>query len=125
MTQPLFFEFNKLLECYDNLNWQHDSICVVKKFSHHLIDKDGNPVNFNFGYWHKLTQDLPALYQVAWAAFIMRRRFLDQASYQIGRSPYLFETDAPLVDIDTEQDFEIAQLTYRHFMNSLKTKTVD
>ena len=115
VTQPLFLEFKKLLECYENLDKHYDSICVVKWFSHHLIDKDGNPVNFNFGYWHKLTQDLPALYQVAWAAFIMRRNFLDQAHYQIGRSPYLFKTDAPLVDIDTEQDFEIAQLMYQLF----------
>ncbi len=118
VTQPLFNEFSKLLETYHNLDKKYDSICVVKKFRHHLLDDKGNPVNFNFGYWHKISQDLPKLYEVAWAAFIMRREMLEQAWYQIGRNPYLFETQKPLIDIDEISDFEIASILYNHYIDT-------
>lgn len=66
----------------------HDSLAVVKRISHHILDKNGNPVNFNFGYWHKVSQDLPTLYEVTWSAFIMKREMLNEAYYQIGSPPY-------------------------------------
>ena len=95
-----------------------DSLAVVKKFRHHLLDENGNPINFNFGYWHKISQDLPKYYEVTWAAFIMSRSMLNQTYYPIGRRPYLYETKAPLVDIDNESDFEVASILY----NPLQTK---
>ena len=116
VTQPLFDDFKGLLDVYNNLDEKHDSICVVKKQRHHLLDEKGNPVNFNFGYWHKISQDLPKLYEVAWAAFIMKREMLEQAWYQIGRNPYLYETKLPLVDIDEIQDFEVAGILYKHYL---------
>jgi N-acylneuraminate cytidylyltransferase len=116
VTQPLFNEFRELIRVYDDLDEKYDSICVVKRQRHHLLDAKGNPINFNFGYWHKISQDLPQLYEVAWAAFIMKREMLEQAWYQIGRNPYLFETQKPLIDIDQLEDFEIASLVYKHYM---------
>lgn len=116
VTQPLFDDFEELLNIYKNLDSKYDSICVVKRQRHHLLDEKGNPVNFNFGYWHKISQDLPQLYEVAWAAFIMKREMLEQAWYQIGRNPYLYETSKPLIDIDEEDDFELAALAYKHYM---------
>lgn len=116
VTQPLFDDFSGLLKVYDNLDEKYDSICVVKKQRHHILDEKGNPVNFNFGYWHKISQDLPKLFEVAWAAFIMKRSMLEQAWYQIGRNPYLYETSRPLVDIDELQDFEVASILYQHYL---------
>lgn len=118
VTQPLFNEFDKLLHIYNNLDSKYDSICVVKRFSHHLLDSIGNPINFNFGYWHKLTQELPTIYQVAWAAFIMKRELLNNTYYQIGRHPYLYDTSQYLVDIDTEEDFKLAQIIYKSQVES-------
>ena len=115
VTQPLFNEFDNLKKIYENLDDKYDSIAVVKKARHHLLDASGRPVNFNFGYWHKISQDLPTLFEVTWAAFIMRREMLEQAWYQIGRNPYMYETNAPLVDIDTLQDMEVASILYKHY----------
>lgn len=115
VTQPLFDEFDRLIDCYRNLDPSYDSIAVVKRVGHHILDANGNPVNFNFGYWHKISQDLPKLYEVTWSAFIMRREMLEQAWYQIGRNPYLFETTRPLVDINDNQDFEVASILYNHY----------
>ena len=116
VTQPLFDEFDKIVDIWNNLDSSYDSLAVVKKVRHHLLDAKGNPVNFNFGYWHKISQDLPEYYEVTWAAFIMSRSMLKQAYYQIGRNPYLYVSEAPLLDIDNMVDFEAASILYEHYI---------
>lgn len=112
VTQPLFNEFQKIVDIWNELDDSYDSLAVVKKISHHILDERGNPVNFNFGYWHKISQELPKLYEVTWSAFIMKREFLEQAYYQIGRTPYLYETSMHLVDINDMKEFEAASILY-------------
>lgn len=115
VTQPLFKDFdgvlNKWNEVYDGV----DSLAVVRRISHHVLDERAHPVNFEFGYWHKISQELPTLYEVTWACFCMKRAMVDATGYQIGRRPFLYETDAHLVDIDTVQDFEVAGILYDHY----------
>ena len=115
VTQPLFNEFREIIKIWNNIDSKYDSLAVVKRSRHHLLDANCNPLNFNFGYWHKISQDLPKYYEVTWAAFIMSRDMLNHTYYQIGRSPYLYETDAPLIDIDNESDFEVAGILYNHY----------
>ena len=115
VTQPLFDEFDKVMETWQRVKDNHDSLAVVKKFSHHLIDASGNPVNFNYGYWHKQSQELPSFYQLTWACFVMKRQMVESCWYNIGKTPYLYDTAAPLVDIDTDQEFEIASILYKHY----------
>jgi len=117
VTQPLFHEFQEILDTWRTLDSSYDSLAVVKRIKHHILDDKGNPVNFNFGYWHKISQDLPCLYEVTWAAFIMRREMLEQAYYQIGRKPYLYPTDSPLVDINDPIEFEMASILYNYYHN--------
>jgi len=114
VVQPLFDEFEQVLRKWNEVYDKHDSLAVVQRLHHHLLDANGHPVNFNFGYWHKVSQDLPPVYQVTWAAFCMKREMLNQCWYNIGKNPFLYETDAPLIDIDYPVDFEIAQYIYRH-----------
>ena len=115
VTQPLFKEFDKILKVWETADNSYDSLAVVKKVSHHILDKNGNPVNFNFGYWHKVSQDLPELYEVTWSAFIMKREMLNEAYYQIGRNPYLYVTESPLIDINNMVEFEAAQILYKYY----------
>ena len=115
VTQPLFDEFDTIVKIWQEHCSAHESLVVVKNARHHLLDEKGNPVNFNFGYWHKISQDLPKLYEVTWAAFIMSREMLNQAHYQIGRNPYLYVTQKPLVDIDNLSDFEVASILYKYY----------
>jgi N-acylneuraminate cytidylyltransferase len=116
VTQPLFNEFQKIIDIWRELDSVYDSLAVVKRMRHHVLDERGNPVNFNFGYWHKISQDLPHFYEVTWAAFVMRREMLEEAYYQIGRHPYLYQTDAPLVDINDPVEFEMASILYDHYV---------
>ena len=115
VTQPLFDEFDRIVDLWENLSEGYDSLAVVKKISHHILDQNGNPINFNFGYWHKISQDLPLLYEVTWSAFIMSRSMLNETYYQIGRNPYLYDTSKPLVDINNLTEFEVAQILFEHY----------
>lgn len=90
----------------------YDSLVVAKRITHHLLDERGNPINFNFGYWHKISQDLPHIYEITWSAFIMKREMLEQAYYQIGRKPYLYQANFHLVDINDMDEFEAASILY-------------
>ena len=86
VTQPLFDQFREVREKWEHLSEDYDSLVVTKKFSHHLLDSTGLPVNFSFGYWHKISQELPVYHLVTWACFVMRYEMVMQTHYQIGRS---------------------------------------
>lgn len=115
VTQPLFEDFEAIKTKWEELDNSYDSLTVVKRINHHLLDEKGNPVNFNFGYWSKISQDLPIMYEATWAASIMKREMLEEAFYQIGRKPYLFDEKFPMLDINTMEDFEIAQILYEKY----------
>lgn len=115
VTQPLFNDFGGVIRKWNDVYDDVDSLAVVRRISHHVLDERAHPVNFEFGYWHKISQDLPTLYEVTWACFCMKRDMVDATGYQIGRRPFMYETDAHLVDIDAEQDFEVAGILYDHY----------
>ena len=116
VTQPLFMDFDAVVERWRKEYDSIDSLAVVKRITHHILDEKAHPLNFEFGYWHKISQDLPKLYEVTWACFCMKREMVDETGYQIGRKPCLFETTVPLVDIDSPQDFEVAGILYDHYL---------
>jgi len=113
VTSPLFNEFKRALREWEAVREQHDSLVAVKKFQQHLIDETAKPVNFAYGYWHRVSQRLPKLYTILWSLFILKRATVKRFSYQIGVNPYLFETDSHMIDIDRPEDFELAQLVYK------------
>jgi N-acylneuraminate cytidylyltransferase len=112
VTSPLFHQFSEALATWAKVRDEYDSLVAVKPFKGHLLDEKGNPVNYNFGYWHKVSQDLPKLYSVLWSLFILKRSTVNRFHYHIGVKPYLFETHGMVVDIDYHDDFELAGLIY-------------
>ncbi len=113
VTSPLFNDFARALKEWETERENHDSLVAVKRFKGHLLDERANPVNYAFGYWHKVSQKLPPLYTVLWSLFILKRETVKKFQYHIGVNPYLFVTDSTVVDIDYEEDFELAQIIYK------------
>jgi N-acylneuraminate cytidylyltransferase len=113
VTSPLFNDFIPALKEWEAVRGQYDSLVAVKKFKGHLLDERANPVNYAFGYWHKVSQKLPPLYTVLWSLFILKRETVRKFQYHIGVNPYLFITNTTVVDIDYEEDFELAQIIYK------------
>ena len=112
VTSPLFNQFKEALTKWQEVRHNYDSLAAVKPFKGHLLDEKGNPSNYNFGYWHKVSQDLPKLYTVLWSLFILKRETVNRFNYHIGVNPYLFITDTMVVDIDYHEDFELARMIY-------------
>ncbi|ORU91211.1 MAG: CMP-N-acetylneuraminic acid synthetase [Cycloclasticus sp. symbiont of Poecilosclerida sp. N] len=112
VTSPLFNQFSEALKEWKKVRNEFDSLVAVKAFKGHLLDSKGNPVNYGFGYWHKVSQDLPKQYSVLWSLFILKRETVNRYYYHIGVNPYLFETNSMVVDIDYHEDFELAKVMY-------------
>ncbi len=113
VTSPLFNDFERALKEWSDVRENHDSLVAVKPFKGHLLDETANPVNYAFGYWHKVSQKLPPLYSVLWSLFILKRETVQKFQYHIGVNPHLFVTDTMVIDIDYEEDFELAQMVYK------------
>ena len=109
----LFNDFERALKEWSDVRENHDSLVAVKPFKGHLLDETANPVNYAFGYWHKVSQKLPPLYSVLWSLFILKRETVQKFQYHIGVNPHLFVTDTMVIDIDYEEDFELAQMVYK------------
>ena len=112
VTTPLFDGFEECLSAWKKVKNDYDSLAVVREVNH-IISEDNIPVNFNFGYWHKVTQNLRKLYEITWSFFILKRHVFNECKYHIGYNPYKYISNFVNVDIDTEEDFESARRLYR------------
>lgn len=114
VTNPLFNEFRAMLDSWQDIqNKGFDSIVAVKTIRHHLLTQGGIPLNFNFGNWHKVSQDLPKIYEILWSAFLLKRAVIEENQYHIGIKPYFMAFDKiTTIDIDEEMDFKLASKYY-------------
>jgi N-acylneuraminate cytidylyltransferase len=88
---------------------KYDSLITVKKFKEFVLDDRCRPVNFNFGRWHEWSQDLPQWYILESPIHIMSKATYLRCNYYIGERPYMYEVPMPSIDIDTPEEFELAQ----------------
>ena len=113
VTQPLFDDYRMAFA-----EWQKarllgcDSFDITGAFRHHVVDDSGRPVNYQFGYWHTYSQDLPKWHQLGGVCSIVRRDVFDKIHYLVGRRPKFIDSKYPLVDIDTMEDFNLARIIY-------------
>ena len=112
VTTPLFNDFKNCLSTWNEVKESHDSLAVVREVKH-VISENNIPVNFNFGYWHRVSQDISKLYEIAWSFFIIKRKIFNQCRYHIGYNPYKYISNFINIDIDTEEDFKESQKAYR------------
>jgi CMP-N-acetylneuraminic acid synthetase len=111
VINPLFDDYAALFKKWEEIRHEHDSLVLVSPLNKFLLNKNGRPVNFQFGKWHAMSQNMEPLF--AWdSACIMRKKDLLYFSYPIGKTPYLFSTEGQCIDIDTMEDFELAQYFY-------------
>ena len=88
------------------------SIVVANELRKHVFYKD-EPVNFCFGDWHKVTQDLNPIVVPRWSSFFHRRIDLKTTMYQFGIKIKWLLTEKPMIDIDTLNDFQLARLLFK------------
>ncbi len=114
LTSPLFKQFAEALDVLTNSD-AYDSVMTVTKMQHFFLNADHLPMNFQFGVWASYSQKLKPLYQMNCALWIAKKGTMIQNRFQIGDRPFFMETSiATGIDIDTLEEFEIAQLLYAY-----------
>ncbi|MDR3164040.1 MAG: hypothetical protein LBU13_00510 [Synergistaceae bacterium] len=118
-VEPLFNEYAEIVKCWNELDKsKYDSLNVVYPQKRFLLDQNHNPIGFGFGHWHKYSQEIPPIYQMSWSAMILSRKCIDEVSYMVGAHPYWYDCYLSVVDIDTEEDWLLAQIIYRNKVES-------
>jgi CMP-N-acetylneuraminic acid synthetase len=117
VVNPLFDRYHLMYQKWLEFRETHDSMVLAAPFNKFLITHSGKPVNFQYGKWHAMSQNIEPLYE--WdSACIIRKRDLLYYSYPIGRTPAIFSTEDQCVDIDTMKDFELAQYFFNKHHNN-------
>lgn len=91
---------------------KYDCLITVKPFKEFVLDEKGRPVNFSFGRWHEWSQDLPQWFILESPIHIMKKGTYLRCNYYIGERPYLYVVRKPSIDIDTPEEFQLAQEIY-------------
>jgi CMP-N-acetylneuraminic acid synthetase len=112
-TTPLFSSFREAVETFESVRSDHDSLFTTTSFKHFLLGDGGRPLNFQFGPWARYSQGMPDWRVMNCALWHSTLGTMLKYQYQIGVTPYLFDIGQDEGwDIDTETEFEIAQLLY-------------
>lgn len=103
---------NKYFEC---LETGYDSLVSVLRLQNFLLNKKIELINNNTGIRWPRTQDLTPLYEINHAIFIASREIYLTTKNRLGNDPFLYEmSKINSVDIDWEEDFEIAEIIYNY-----------
>jgi N-acylneuraminate cytidylyltransferase len=118
---------HEVLECgawtKKDIKKHHDSLVVVYPHRDYYLDSSHNPEGFGFGSWHKKSQLLPVKYQLTFTLSILTRESIKRNGYYVGTKPFWYHASNSRVDIDTTQDFEMAQAVYSYFHDGVSTTT--
>lgn len=112
---PLFDDYENMFAVWNDVRTTHDSLNVVYPLKKYYLDQNHSPIGFNFGHWHKYSQSIPPMYQISWANEILTRECIERVGYMVGENPFWYDAYNPTVDIDTESDWELAQVIYRYY----------
>ncbi len=116
-TNPLVREatIKKAIDTYlEKIKAGYDSLFSVTKYQTRLYDAEGYPVNHNPKELIR-TQDLPALFEENSCFYIFSKdSFKAAGNKRIGLRPFMYEiSKLEAVDIDTEDDFIIAETIFK------------
>ncbi len=114
VTSPFFKKYKNIVDKFLKLERKYDSIVAVNKFRGFLLNSNFDPVNYQFGQWHKYSQHLSKYYSVNGACFCLRKETIDKMKYLIGEKPnVLICSDLESLDLDTNLDFKVAQILFK------------
>jgi CMP-N-acetylneuraminic acid synthetase len=111
VTSPVFCRYRSALEFLRGSSG--DSLMTVTKIQHYLLNADFLPLNFQFGVWASYSQGLKPVYQMNCALWLATKEKMLRNRFQTGDNPVFFELPVEEgIDIDTVEEFELAQYFY-------------
>ncbi len=114
-TTPLFNSYREAIKIFKNKKFNNDGLVSVEKFNRFIVTQNKIPLNYAWGVWHPYSQDLQNLYSITGALFMMKLKQFKTNRYVISKNPYYLETKKfEGIDIDTEDEFKLAQFIYKN-----------
>ena len=78
------------------------------------MDTRKRPINFNFGLWHSYSQGLDPVLMFPYAGTVCKMKDLREVSYMIPQNfEYFPVSQFEAIDIDTDEEFTMAQRLYK------------
>lgn len=115
-TNPVYYLFNNIAETilYGSSVVENGagSAIVVYPIKHYILDQNMQGVNHGHGHWHVYSQNLPQWYINPWVFMITSVRDIMKYSYWHTPDVVPIPAKGLCVDIDTEEDFQLAQNIY-------------
>lgn len=113
VCDPLFDEYSEVLELWGVYGPAgYDSITVCHPWRGYLMTESCHPVGWSFGEHHTSSQNLPQWRLMPFTMSVLTRQAIKDTGYHVGRRPKWYSAKSRCIDIDTMEDFEIAQLYY-------------
>ena len=118
VTSPFITEkdYDKIIEFYNSKEFtkNYDSITTTEKL-HEFIYVNKKPLLFNSNKLPK-SQDIKGIEKLTFGCSILPCHILEERSFIFGYKPffYNFENTLKNIDIDTNNDFKIAELLYKN-----------
>ncbi len=114
-TTPIFDSYEKAIRIYKKNKKKFDGLVSVEKFKRFIVTEEKIPLNYAWGVWHPYSQNLKKLYSITGALFMMQIKQFKLNRYVISKNPYYLETsNFEGFDIDTMQEFKLAQLMFKN-----------
>lgn len=119
VTTPLFDEHREMVEEWAIVKPCMDSMTAVYPIVNHMFDERMNPVGWAWGAWFKGSQRLPPMYQMTFCASIIRRETIRRYAEYIGPVCRYYKASGVPVDVDTPEEFRMAQVLYADRMREV------
>ena len=113
-TNPLlnYTTIDLAIEKFLNINEDFDSLFSVSRLQKRFYDKNVKP--FNHDPKMLTTQHLDPIFEENSCLYIFTKESFNKNNNRIGSNPLMFELNkVESIDIDNEEDFEIAELIYK------------
>tara|TARA_B100000287_G_C20658108_1_gene789215 strand:- start:1347 stop:1988 length:642 start_codon:yes stop_codon:yes gene_type:complete len=108
---PLFSRYD---EMYDEYLKSNTNQIAVHPSTHFYLDVNKRPINFNFGMWHSVSQDIDPVYLFPYAGTMCKMKDLLEVYYVIPINFNYFNINQfEAIDIDYEEEFRVAQEVYK------------
>lgn len=113
VTAPLYEDYATAVREYLEAGDEYNSLATVLESREYLLDEDGTGINCDFGFWHSYTDELPVHYVLTGSLYLARKSDQLRWHYWIGTRPLLYPiSKLEAVDVDTEEDFRLAEAIY-------------
>lgn len=115
VTDPLFCQHSSILQAWERFHATGgDSLAMAYHAPHYLLNAAMQPEGWGYGPQMVASQELRPWFWTSFAMQICRWSVARETGHYHGSAHRWFVAHGPSVDIDTEEDFRLAQLLYRH-----------